>query len=58
MSRRCALRAATMPRWRDALEAATVSPSCFLPSTFRCEASVYIDIPESRMIIIASLETI
>jgi hypothetical protein len=47
-----------MPRRRDALEAATVSLSSFRPSTFGCEVSVYIDIPESRMIRIASQEII
>jgi hypothetical protein len=33
------------------LEAATVSPSFFRPSTVRCGVGVYIDIPESLMII-------
>jgi hypothetical protein len=47
--KRCANRAATMPRRRDALEAAIVSPSFFLPSTFRCMVGVYIDIPERLM---------
>jgi hypothetical protein len=47
-----------MPRRRDALEAATVSLSAFGLSTVRCEASVYIYIPESRMIRIASIEII
>jgi hypothetical protein len=51
ISRRCAPRAATMPRRRDVLEAATVSPSFFRPSTVRCGVGVYIDIPESLMII-------
>jgi hypothetical protein len=44
ISRRCALRAATRPRLRDALEAATVSPIFFRPSTFPCEVGVYIDV--------------
>jgi hypothetical protein len=56
ISRRCALRAATRPPQRDALEAATVSPIFFRPSTFPCEVGVYIDIPESHVIRIVYLE--
>jgi hypothetical protein len=47
---RCALRAATMPQRRDALETATVSFSFFRPSTFRYEIGVSVDIPESLVI--------
>jgi hypothetical protein len=44
------LREAKIPRRRSALETATVFPSFFRPSTFRCEVGVYIAIPESIMI--------